>query len=148
MLDKSISLKIRFVVAAGIGLLFGWFQLRFWAIYPVDNPITNWLLDAFARQGQLGLYYLLAYIHDFAEHLVLALVLAIILVRVFGYRQWTLVFVVVVAWHVAMFWDTVWANMDVVVRYWGFWIGLATTLSVVPIAYLLVGRIRRTPSTN
>lgn len=148
MLEKSINLKIKYLIAVGIGLVFGWIQLRFWAIYPINNPITDWLLETFAKQGQSGLIRLFTYAHDLVVHFILALVLAIVLVRVFGRRQWAAIFTVVAASHVAMFWDAVWENMDIVIQFWGFWISLITTLSVVPFAYLLAGEIKQLPSSD
>ena len=148
MLEKSINVEIKFLVATGIGLLFGWFQLRFWALYPVNNPITNWLLDTFAKDGHSGLYRLFSYMHDFVVHFMLAMILAIVLVRIFGRRQWPPITVVVITYHVALFWNSVWVNMGAVVQYPAFWISLAISTSALPIAYLTAGRLRQTPTTS
>ncbi len=148
MLKQSASPRKQYVIASIIGLLFGLFQRYFfWAIYPIQNPITNWLVEEFAKKGQPGYFYLFTYAHDFVVHLLLAFGLAIILIRVFGPRRWAQVIVVIVAWHAVMFWDAVWSNMGIAFSHWGFWINLVTTLSVVPIAYMLVEKINRTSAT-
>ena len=148
MLKHSASPRLQFVIASIVGLLFGLFQRYFfWAIYPIDNPVTEWLVEEFAKKGKSGHFYLFTHVHDFVVHLLLALGLAIILIRVFGPRRWVQVVVVIVAWHAVMFWDAVWSNMGIVFSYWGFWINLVTTLSVVPIAYMLVEKINRNSAT-
>jgi len=149
MLKQPASSRIQYVVASTAGLLFGLFQRYFfWAFYPIHNPISDWLVEEFAKQGKSGLFYLLTYAHDFLVHLLLATCLSLVLIRVFGPRRWGHILVVIVAWHSVMFWDAVWTNMGIVFSYWGFWVNLVTTLSVVPIAYLLVEKASRTSATR
>lgn len=148
MLENSISIKIKYLIAAGIGLVFGSFQRLFWAIYPIDNPINNWLIKTYAENGQSIFYYLYSYAHDLVVHLMLALILALVLVKIFGSRQWKPVLVVVACSQIPMFWDAVWANMGSVVAYWGFWVSLTIALSAIPAAYYLAGILsRRRPAT-
>ena len=146
MPKESPNLKLNYATAFAIGVVFGWIQGWFWAIYPVNNRITNWLIDTFAEQVQSEYFYLLSAVHDFVVLFAFALVLAILMRRMFGYQQWGLVLAVVLGWHIALFWNTQWENMHLVMQSWRFWINLLTTLSVIPIAYAMVGRVRRAPT--
>ena len=141
MLDKSLNVKVEYLVAAAIGVLYGWFQRKFWAIYAVDNSVNNWLVQNFGTNDVVGWYYLFSSIHDFVIHLLLGLALALVLVRVFGARNWRPILVVVLASQIPMFWDAVWENMGTVIRFWKFWTGLAIALAAIPVAYFIMGTV-------
>ena len=49
----------------------------FWVYYAFDNPINNWLLDAYAKQGREGTYYAAICSHDFVVNTVIAIPFAI-----------------------------------------------------------------------
>ncbi|MEM1175439.1 MAG: hypothetical protein AAGI27_11535 [Pseudomonadota bacterium] len=148
MLENSIRIKVKYLIAAGIGLVFGSFQRLFWAIYPIDNPINHWLIKTYAENGHSVLYYLAVYAHDLIVHLMLALILAFVLVKVFGIRRWKPVLVVVACSQIPVFWGAVWGNMGSVVAYWGFWVSLTIALSAIPAAYYFAGFLERSRSLN
>jgi hypothetical protein len=135
ILDTS-KLRLKHLFSVFLGVIFSWLSSRFWGVYAVDNSITNWLVDEFGKNDQANIFYTLAGIHDFIINLALAAPVAILLRLVVGENDWLSVFLTVLGLHVAMFWGTEFSDFDMLIRYWRFWINLATTIAVVPLAYL------------
>lgn len=128
----------RYIFAAGLGLAFAWFSIWFWGWYVVDNPITNRLLDDYARSGQENTFYALTRLHDFLVNFALAIPVAAILYRVAGKRGWRSVWITVVAFHVFYFWGSEFSNFHLLIRFTSFWVGLITTIVVIPLAFMLI----------
>ena len=135
----SLFREPRHLLAAGVGIAFAWLSSRFWGWYAVDNPITNWLLDEFARNGQENVFYGLTRVHDFFINFALAIPVAVILHMFAGPRKWKPVWISVIAFHVVLFWGAEFSNFDLLFKLWGFWIGLFTTVTAIPLAYWLIG---------
>ena len=122
--------------------MFGWLLILFWGWYVVDNSITDWLLDKYARKGQEDTFYILTRVHDFVVNFVLAIPVALMLQLVIGKRDWKAVWITVISFHVVSFWGAEFSNFGLLFRFWGFWINLITTLVVIPLAYLMIAAIR------
>jgi small basic protein len=82
------SAWLNYFLAAAIGVGYAYLAAYFWAYYVFDNPINNWLLDAYAKQGRETTYYTAIYSHDFIVNFLIAIPFAIVVANLVPNSFW------------------------------------------------------------
>ena len=71
----------------GVAIIYRFCVIYFWAYTPRYNPITDWILDAYAESSE-RLYYMFTYTPDLAINILLALPFAYLISKIQPDRRW------------------------------------------------------------
>ena len=135
----------KYLVAALVGAAYSWLAVAFWGRYVINNPINDWLLEVFAKQGHSALYYISIYTHDVLLNVLLATPAAVALIAFKGSNIWNCVLVAVVAAVIVGYWDMELSSLPLLFRSWGFWAGLGMSVFSLPIAFTTIRTFRKQP---
>ncbi len=141
----NTNFPFKYLIAALIGAAHSWLAVVFWGRYAINNPINDWLLEVFAKKGHSALYYISIYTHDFIVNVLLATPAALALVVLVGSDNWRALAVAVATAIFVGYWGMELSSLPMLIRSWGFWVGLAMSLFSLPIAFATIRAFRRQP---
>ena len=139
---KSIS-RVPYLTAATVGACYAFYLSFFWAYYAFNNPVNNWLIETFAKQGHDTIYYLFTYSHDLVVNTVLAGPAALVLFYSHPPNRVVAVSLSVFSAIVFAYSGMEFSSLPLLVRIWGFWLGLGVLAAGLPLAFLAVAALTR-----
>ena len=141
---------VPYLAAAVTGVIHAFVTVQFWGRYAIDNPLNNWLLEVFAKNGHSVAYYLAIYGHDVAVNFVLALPFAALIAFLWPRFGWTLLAVTLSSSVVTGYWGIFlnFSTVGLLVRQWSFWTGLVVFAIPLPLAFAALRPFKRKLSTT
>ena len=144
--NMRIASVKKYLMAVLIGAAYSWFAVAFWGRYVINNPIYDWLLEVFVKQGRSALYFISIYTHDVLLNVLLATPAAIALIAFKDSNNLICVLVAVVAAVIVGYWGMEMSSLSLLFRSWGFWAGLGMSVLSLPIAFATIRVVRKQPS--
>ena len=133
----------RLLATVAIGLTYYWVTASAWGLLAVNNPVNDFLLDAFVRhERHLIAYRLAIYAHDVLVNLLLALPFAAAFRFLPTLHSWIYVALAAATAVIAIYAPTDWEAAPSLFLSWIFWVGVAMAALSLPITFALLNRVR------
>ena len=136
--------KMPYIASGLCGVVYAVIGVAFWGVYPIISPVNDFLLAALIKGGRPTAYYLSIYSHDLAVNVLLAMPFALFISKIAPEGSWKYVWMALGTALVLQYWrlfaDPV--GLKLILSAWKFYAGLFLSAISLPLAFLIVVRIR------